>query len=195
MTEFSLNEVEALALKVGRSACFSWGLAEDIARGGRALAQRGLPWAEALVGLARDAGGWGSPPLWREARPSEEFEGHAGLCPVRVAAKLMDDPSILARGPVWIPNVGCPIWIFALFAASGIGENFDTEWSDGPSVRTADVVISPRAERVAPIQRWRRAQADPAVLAELASFAARVYVPASAESRARGAGGGRVDDE
>ena len=56
MSELSLNEVESLALKVGRGAGFPWGLAEDIGRGARALAQRGFPWAEALVGLARERG-------------------------------------------------------------------------------------------------------------------------------------------
>src|SRR5271163_2976798 len=36
LSELSLNEVESLALKVGRGAGFPWGLAEDIGRVARA---------------------------------------------------------------------------------------------------------------------------------------------------------------
>ena len=41
----------------------------------------------------------------------------------------------------------------------------------------------------------RRGAIDERTLAALNSFAARTYVPESERSRARGAGGGRVDDE
>ena len=75
MTELSLNEVESLAAKVGRGAGFSWGLAEEIGRGARQLAQGGLPWAEALLALAETAEALQAPSpaqaeQWRE-RQSE----------------------------------------------------------------------------------------------------------------------------
>ena len=75
MTELSLNEVESLAAKVGRGGGFSWGLAEEIGRGARRLAQGGLPWAEALLALAESAGAMQTPSpaqaeQWR-ARRSE----------------------------------------------------------------------------------------------------------------------------
>src|ERR1700676_2385321 len=54
MTELSLNEVESLAAKVGRGSGFSWGLAEEIGRGARHLAQGGFPWANALLALAEE---------------------------------------------------------------------------------------------------------------------------------------------
>jgi len=108
---------------------------------------------------------------------------------------LIDEPSILASGPLRIADVAVPLWIAGLFAASGLALEFEAEWSGGPLAPAADVVISRRPERDAPTPRLRRATADAGVLAELAVFAARVYVPASAGSRAKGAGGGRVDDE
>ena len=43
MTDLSLNEVESLAAKAGRGGGFSWGLAEEIGRSARRLAQGGLP--------------------------------------------------------------------------------------------------------------------------------------------------------
>ena len=200
MSELSLNEVESLALKVGRGSGFPWGLAEDIGRGARALAQRGFPWAEALVGLARDAGIWQAPSPqrvegWRERRP--EIESAAPLCPVRAGALLIDDPSVLGRRPLRLANVGLPLWIAALLAASG--KDLDAEWPeasiDGLLTPAAYVTIWPRAAQRAPTSLRRRSSADEAVLAALAAIAARVYVPASESSRAKGAGGGSVDDE
>ena len=198
MSELSLNEVESLALKVGRGAGFPWGLAEDIGRGARALAQRGFPWAEALVGLVRGAGIWQAPSPqrvegWREHRP--EIELAAPLCPVRAGALLIDDPSVLGALPLRLANVGLPLWIAALLAASG--KDLDAEWPeasiDGQMTPAADVTIWPRAAQRAPT--LRRSCADEAVLAALGAVAARVYVPASESSRAKGAGGGSVDDD
>jgi hypothetical protein len=201
VSALSLNEVESLALKVGRGAGFSWGLAEDIGRGARALAQGGFPWAEALEGLARDAGAWRAPPPLRVEGWLERFreiESAAPLCPVRAAALLIDDPSVLRGRPLRLANVALPLWIAALFAASEVGADFDTDWpgasTDALMTRAADVTISPRAAPRAPLI-YRRARVDDATLAALAAFAARVYVPASEGSRAKGAGGGSVDDE
>jgi len=200
LSELSLNEVESLALKVGRGSGFPWGLAEDIGRGARALAQRGFPWAEALVGLARDAGIWQAPSPqrvegWRERRP--EIELAAPLCPVRAGALLIDDPSVLGGLPLRLANVGLPLWIAALLAASG--KDLDAEWPeasiDGWLTPAADVTIWPRAAPRAPASPRRRSWADEAVLAALGAVAARVYVPASESSRAKGAGGGSVDDD
>ena len=162
------------------------------------MAQRGFPWAEALVGLAREAGLWQSPSPqrvegWRERRP--EIESAAPLCPVRAAAFLIDDPSVLGGRPLRLANVGLPLWITALLAASG--KDLDAEWPeasiDGLLTPAADVTIWPRAAQRAPT--LRRSCADEAVLAALGAVAARVYVPASESSRAKGAGGGSVDDD
>jgi hypothetical protein len=192
VSDLSLNEVESLALKVARGAGYSWGLAEDVARATRAMARRGLPWAEALAGLARDGGTWRAAPHENWRRGSET----APLCPVRLAARLIDDPSLLDEGPLQIENVGLPVWISAVFAASDLGDEFDVDWSGGDaSTRVADVTISRRPTSRASEPLRRRAFADDRILAELGVVAARVYVPASEGSRVRGAGGGRVDDE
>jgi hypothetical protein len=200
LSELSLNEVESLALKVGRGSGFPWGLAEDIGRGARALAQRGFPWPEALVGLARDAAIWQAPSPqrvegWRKRR--HEIELAAPLCPVRAGVLLIDDPSVLGGLPLRLANVGLPLWIAALFAASG--KELDAEWPEaliaGLLTPAADVTIWPRAAQRAPTSLRRRSWADEAVLAALGAVAVRVYVPASESSRVKGAGGGSVDDD
>jgi hypothetical protein len=200
--ELSCNEVEGLALRVGRGVGFSWGLAEEIGRGARALAQGGRPWAEALVALARDAGSWRAPSSlrvqgWRERR--DEVDAAPPLCPLRVAALLIDDPSILNVVPLRIANVGLPLWIVALLAGSGLDKEFEVDWpraaADALMAPAADVVIVHRAALRAPAPPLRRVLADDAALAALAAVASRVYVPASEGSRALGAGGGSVDDE
>jgi hypothetical protein len=194
VSELSLNEVEALAAKVARGAGFSWGLAEEIGKGARALARGGHPWAEAMLTLARDAGTWLAPSkscveAWRTL--AYESGVSEPLCPVRVAAVLIDDHSILDARPLRIANVGAPLWIVALFAASGIHE-YDVE---GAGVSIADVKISLRGAPPAIVPACRRAHAGDASLAALNAVAARIYVPASEISRATGAGGGSVDDE
>ncbi len=131
MTELSLNEVESLAAKVGRGGGFSWGLAEEIGRGARRLAQGGFPWAEALLALADKAGAMQAPSpaqaeQWR-ARRSDTGSTRT-LCPVRTAALLIDDPAILQAGPLLLENVGLPIWIAGVLAVSGASDGFEITW-------------------------------------------------------------------
>jgi Protein of unknown function (DUF3726) len=211
----SLGEAASLAAKVGRGAGFSWGLAEEIGRGARLLARGGLPWADALLALAEKAGGLQapSPPqaeCWRQRQ--SEPGSPALLCPVRVAALLIDDPAILQTGPLHLQNVGVPIWIAGLVAASCAAGGFTIAWADVLALATrqgvwprgqggtwlapaAAVEISPGGAALASPPPLRRALADAAVLTALEDFAARVYVPTSENSRARGAGGGSVDEE
>ena len=215
MTDLSLNEVESLAAKAGRGGGFSWGLAEEIGRSARRLAQGGLPWAEALLTLAARAEGLQAPvsahaEQWR--RRQSATGSKAPLCPVRTAALLMDDPAILEAAPLHLANVGAPLWIVGMLAASSAADGFEIAWP-GASARAgrqgviasepegawlaaaADVSISPVAAASTSLSPLRRSSVDDVILAALGSFAARIYVPASESSRARGAGGGSVDEE
>jgi hypothetical protein len=215
MTELSLNEVESLAAKVGRGGGFSWGLAEEIGRSARCLAQGGLPWAEALLALAGGIEGTQAPSpaqaeRWRERRHASDST--APLCPVRAAALLIDDPTILRAKPLLLENVSIPIWIVGMLAASNAAGGFEIAWPAASALAvqqcviqqapngawlapTADVTISPVAAPSTRPSLLRRALVDDAILAALGSFAARIYVPASESSRAKGAGGGSVDEE
>jgi len=215
MTELSLNEVESLAAKVSRGSGYSWGLAEEIGRGARHLAQGGFPWANALLALAKKVGSLQSPSpsqaeRWRKRQSGTDSV--ASLCPVRTAALLIDDPTILQAGPLHLENVGVPLWIAGVLAASGAAGGFVVAWSNASALvdrqgvipkaaggawltPAADMRISPGAAPPTRPQPLLRALVADADLIALGSVASRVYVPASESSRAKGAGGGSVDDE
>jgi hypothetical protein len=215
MIELSLNEVESLAAKVGRGGGFSWGLAEEIGRGARQLAQGGFPWADALLVLAEKAGAMRGPSSaqaeqWRARR--SEMGSTTPLCPVRAAALLIDDPTILRAAPLHLGNVGLPIWIAGVLAASGAADGFEIAWPTASACVDRQRVVpkEPNGAWLAPVANVRisrgsaiqdgprpllRAPVADAVLTALGHFAARVNVPASESSRVKGAGGGSVDEE
>lgn len=174
MIDVSLNEVESLAARVARSCGFSHGLSDDVARAAVRLAAQDRPWGEALERLAREAA--------RFAAPGEP--GGRPLCPVRLGAYLLDGgaPDLGAA------QVGLPIWLGAL-----VEDAMRASWVGGDLVDAAPV----RLERPArtPPPTGTRATISPARRDALLALAHKIYVPESATSRARGAGGGRVDDE
>ena len=191
MTELSLNEVESLAAKVGRGSGFSWGLAEDIGRAARALASDGRPWSEALGALSERAQDFRVP-------NADEIAGRrraaSALCPIRVGARLLDDREAILNAPLCIGPVGLPIWVVGVIAGAASQQSPRVAWEGGDLAAEANVSISTddATRRSAPLSR---ADIDDGRLAQLLAIAARVYVPPSETSRARGAGGGSVDDE
>jgi Protein of unknown function (DUF3726) len=189
--DLSLNEAEALAAKAARGAGFSWGLADEIGRAARAMATEGAGWSEALLALAGAAGDFEAPDRERIARwrrGEQDTGGARPLCPVRTAALLIDDPADLGAGPLRIAHVGLPIWLGAMLRRSGTWVA-DVE----PRSATGDVTIRRGSD---PARCGaRRATIAPETLAALNAYAARTYVPESARSRRRGAGGGSVDDD
>lgn len=192
MIDLSLNEAETLAAKAARGAGFSWGLAEEIGRAARVMATEGDGWSEALLTLARAAGDFEAPKPERVARwrrCERDAAGARPLCPVRAAALFIDDAAELGAGPLRIAHVGLPVWLGAMLKCSGI-------WiaEVEPRAASGDVTIR-RGSDPTPCGGARRAAIAPATLADLGAYAARTYVPESAGSRRRGAGGGSVDDD
>jgi len=188
----SLNEVETLSTKAARGAGFSWGLAEDIGRAARRIAVEDDNWGVAMLSLAENAQSFAAPDparaaRWRKGEADKPAE--RPLCPIRTAALLLDDPLPASVLPLTITGVGLPVWLDAMLRHSAMRMARPV----GPATR-ADVVIERRADIEQPAT-GRRGAIDERTLAALNSFAARTYVPESERSRARGAGGGRVDDE
>ena len=195
----SLNEAETLATKAARGAGLSWGEAEDLGRGARWLAARGLDWAGPLLGLAEQPGG--------TRRPHAPAEGRR---PDRRTFAPTAEISIEACRPVWV------LAILASMARSKT--SLDLRGPDfGFRVSPEGVASSDRAEpatsaarpqpRIAveasadalPLARvlapnMRRSTVSARRMDELGGLAARTYVPASADSRRLGAGGSRIDD-
>ena len=193
MINLSLNEVETIAAKAARGAGFSWGLAEEIGRAARAMAMKNDAWGEALLALGRAANSFEAPSgeriaHWRLGEP--DLVTAVSLCPVRTAALLLDDGSQIDREPLRLANVGLPIWLDVMMQRSG---NWVADVDD-PFAARSDVTIRHAAHaKRAPAAR--RAAVAPEILDALDALAARTYVPESERSRARGAGGGSVDDE
>ena len=147
---------------------------------------------------------------WRERQ--SETGSAAPLCPIRTAALLIDDPTILRAAPLHLGNISLPIWIVGVLAASSAVDGFEIAWPTASAwidrqgvipqaaggawlTPVADVTISPSAAPSREPWPLHRALVDATVLTALGCFAARVNVPASESSRAKGAGGGSVDEE
>lgn len=190
MIDLSLNEVETLSTKAARGAGFSWGLAEDIGRAARRVAVEDENWGQALLGLLDNAQSFAPPDLSRTARwRMGEADVATGrpLCPIRTAALLLDDPLEAGVLPLTILDVALPVWLDAMLRRSTMG------LAHPVVLPRADVVIERHLQIAQPVA-GRRGAIDRETLAALNAFAARTYVPESERSRARGAGGGRVDD-
>ena len=197
-TSLSFNEVEALASKAARGSGLGWGQAEDLGRGARWLAERGFPWAEPLLDILDrvDAQAW-----------------------VSSTVEAADRASSAGPGERWTMREGDPVYVVPLLAASIYGRDlgvalrwpeatlliapdgfarashagFDLAAGRGPL--TMEVTADPHtfthplqiAARPAPLQ--------PGMQARLSVYAARTAVPASAASRALGAGSTRSDND
>ena len=138
MTELSLNEVESLAAKVGRGGGFSWGLAEEIGRSARRLAQGGLPWADALLALAEK-----SRKRCKRLRRLERNNGEGAESETleraavpgarrRAADRRSGDPA--GRGLCVLRTSAFRIWIAGMLAASGVADGFEIAWPGGFSI-------------------------------------------------------------
>jgi len=216
----SLNEVEAYGRRAARGAGMSWGLAEEAGKAARWLAERDLPAVELLARLL--AANDGRP--YSDMAPvidGDRWRAPGGeLCPVCCGAALCDRIDALSRGHgIRLVAVACPLllapfldgawqsdeasceirWpnVRLLLTANGVTLESDKA-SAHMSDRADEVEVSfgtyqsarpthqPRAGGIAtPRSAWHA----------IDMLAKRTYVPASDESRARGAGAGRTDND
>ena len=198
VTLLSLNEVDSLATKALRGSGFGWGQAEDGGRAARWLAERRLDWCEPLLGLAAE-------PAARRA-----FEHALGLAD-RIAGSA--SPASWTTPPCWLrwalPTVaaalhGRPLAVLltahdhrVCFRPDGTSSSRELHQTDaGPQPLRVDLVgpdgADPLRYRLDP--HTRRSAISTAMLEALSALVARTYVPATAQSRARGAGGAGLDD-
>lgn len=216
----SLNEVEVYGRRAARGAGMSWGLAEESGKASRWLAERGLPGVELLVRLltANDGRAYANmaPVIagdcWRAA------DGE--LCPVCCGAALSDRIDVLERGEeICLSGVAYPLLLAPFLGRSWRSKDASCElcWSnvrvsifaDGVAIESEEdsALMSERAEEVT-LSVGRHREAHPthhprvggvrtqrSVWDALDALAKRTYVPASDESRVRGAGAGRIDND
>lgn len=221
MIDCSVNEIEGTARRAARGAGLAWGLAEEAAKAARWLAARKLPCVPLLVGLLRQNDGVPHHELAPLVSDHEwSAAGGRDLCPLIAGTALNDHADrIAAGGAVTLAAVSHPLLLVPFLgrAAAATGQAFELGWPgvairclpDGPAIAAPDPAEL-TAPRAAPVEvraaeaaagdrptprRVEGVAVDPDHLAYLKQLALRTYVPASAESRARGAGGDAIDDE
>jgi hypothetical protein len=207
----SLNEVETTILKAARGAGMAWGLAEEAAQAARWLAARRLPFETLFVSLL-EAEPW---------RADLDFAGGVlkprvasdCLCPIRAGAFLSD---IGAALPIRFEKLFLPL-LLAPFAARR-DECVSVQW-DETLLRvdrgrlaaplgsfTPLAAVTTVAAEVRTGGQWSEEVSllvpeeggvaiDSAAWTKIQNFEARLYVPASLESRLSGAGASLDDND
>ena len=211
----SLNEIEALAKKAARGAGYSWGLSEEAGKAVRWLSSFGPDGARALADLLDSAdlhGATGHAPMVL----GPAWDGPQGwLCPLSAGASLTDIADQLGTGASPVLNgIVQPVLAvpFAGWAAGYLGKCVALEWSggtivtDGTAVSALVGLANLRATTLTVrctvigtgadlMQPAGRGHLDPLTQDRLMTFAGRTYAPATAESRALGAGSGNSDND
>ena len=209
--QYSLNEIEALCKRAARGSGLSWGLAEDAARASRWLASYGLPGPKLLASLLELndrirfsdvapvslSGAW-SAPLGR-------------MSPIIAGAAMSDCANHLLGGEdIVMHDVTQPLLIvpFASTAALSRNQSVQIFWddvcltTDGRTLSVqgnSDALTAEHTARLTSvcggdmtnlIISVYRGEIDDMSWKRLSRFAHRTYAPATAESRASGAGAG-----
>lgn len=199
MNEFvlSLNETETLAAKAARGAGLGWGETEHLGRAARWLASRRLDWAGPLLGLLNSAAErealkrlFAAADAALGSQPG--FQASVGPCRPAWALAIL---ATAARGAT-VVELRMPSVRFRLTPddlASIESGAFDP--TDAPATEILVETLSDTAPLPYRLEPMTRRSAVPATtMRHLEALAARTYVPASAQSRRLGAGGGRIDD-
>jgi hypothetical protein len=219
MHELSIGEAEGLAWKATRASGYSWGVAQEAAFAVGFLEMRGLPGLLSLATLLEQ-----TPETLTVARDTATDPRNGPLtarrCPITSGVRMNDDcgnqvpPSILFRNM-------CAPWLLVPFAArlaaaaqSSLTVNFslaanspapircDTQGEpdvvSAEAIKEVDSVLLVTASRrnlVDPKPYQLRARAPLKTVDFLAQLAHATYVPATAESRLKGAGAGLTDND
>lgn len=220
MITCSLNEIETYGRRAARGSGMCWGLAEEAGSAARWLAERDLPGVQLLAGLLTANAGRRYESMAPTIHGGRWRASDGELCPLCSGATLRDRIHMLAPGDeLCMERLAYPLllapfldqsrrpgdaccelrWADVRVSVSSLGVALACSedsacWSEcadevrvlvsaGPEIQPTH---HPRIAGVgAPISAWRAINA----------LAERTYVPASEESRARGAGAGSIDND
>ncbi|NNC80427.1 MAG: DUF3726 domain-containing protein [Acidimicrobiales bacterium] len=201
----SLGEFQSLIAKAFRGAGYPWGLTEEAAFAARRLAEGGLPVGAMVVRLLQSVDGSAIADLmpdeqWRSSGPV--------LCAVCVGTSIADEADCedLELGPTSEPIFIAPFLSATLDADDG---GYVIDWGEGRcyvtsggirvegglSVGPVAVMIRRQAALPSEDERFDRVEVDDVTFSALATFAHRVYAPATEASRLAGAGAGTTDND
>ncbi len=216
----SLNEVEIYGRRAARGAGMPWGLAEEAGKASRWLAERGLPGVALLARLLEANDGRSYQDMAPVIANGQWQASDGALCPVCTGAALSDHVDLLASGnSISLSKLDYPLLLAPFLDRSWHREDFcyAVSWADARLLVFADGItieskkdaahLIDNADEVTvavgsnkdarPVHgpRLGGVQVPWAVWRKIETFAKRTYVPASEESRARGAGAGRTDND
>ncbi len=199
MIDASLNEVDALAAKAARGAGLPWGLCEETGKAARWLAGNGFEWAPSLLALL--------------SAPDEQQVASPLLAGTHLADLGAQTQSI---GPI-----AQPLWLLPFVAriAATNGQAIRVTWDGimidvwpfgGTMMGMQDALFRAKVPIVnlTPVQagtgdelqavafdRAMRSSIRLESWQALEVWGARTYVPASEQSRSKGAGAGVTDND
>lgn len=195
MLDLSLNEVEMIAMKAARGAGHAWGVAEDLGRSARWLAERGVDWSGSLLASLADpvcAAGLSGGPLLGLALAdaldgaAEDYE--AVFAQVRHAEWLLPPVALAAatRGITIAGGLGS--WRFLCAGSRLITPSAIPATGMAPVDVTLTRAPADLPGNIAPdAPPQGRSRIPLSQHAALEAYVYRTYVPASEKSRLRGA--------
>jgi hypothetical protein len=215
----SLNEIEAELRKAARGSGLSWGLAEEAGKAGRWLEMHGIECLPIFAALFEQNDGR---PYDEIAIVQAEgcWRASGGtLCPLIAGAALVDRAAEIAGGrTVELATIAWPVLLapFAAAVATVTQTSIQLDWP-GMRFTFADGCVRREATRDVTTITWAAhvscgrlagaaqgtvmrpkiagAAVEESVWARLEAFVERTYVPASDESRLKGAGAGLLDTD
>ena len=212
---FALNEVEAMAKKATRGVGYSWGLAEEAGKAARWLCAHGLDGPKALARTLTKTDGSDLKKMTPVSLQGDWYSEGGELCPLVTGAALADSASSWAKNGLIINNVIAPAMVlpFAALSARMLGSQVTVTWGGVSAVLDGSVIsleishpesLLETAEQILvrtggqldePLPEQGRASPEEVDWNILNQFAARIYAPATEESRLKGAGAGLSDND
>ena len=216
----SLNEVEIYGRRAARGAGMPWGLAEEAGKASRWLAERGLPGVALLARLLEANDGRSYQDMAPVIANGQWQASNGALCPVCTGAALSDHVDLLVSGnPISFSKLDYPLLLAPFLDCSWHRGDlcFQLRWADTRLLVFAESLAIESGQDAAHLvdnvdevtvtacskndagrvfrPRLGGVRISRAVWRQIEALAKRTYVPASEESRARGAGAGRTDND
>ena len=216
MTTYSLGEIESQCKKASRGAGMAWGMAEEAGKSARWLAAQGIDGPALLAHCLQSLPKTGRNPL---NCVDGVWAARDGLiCPITAGTVIADRVADLAKAPMKLADVAYPaLMLFALQAsADWLKTPLRVSWAgfqarlvpkhapvwNGHTRAPHAALITCQTDAALPEDSvaeplWfpQRVSLNADSWEALDLLVARTYVPASAASRAAGAGSGLSDND
>jgi hypothetical protein len=198
MPNYSLTEIETQSRKAARGAGYVWGEADDLSKGVRWLCANGHDGMQILLGLLQDIDG-----RTDECRPTPALfrgEQQVEVCGLSLGCALSDRGAGTLDGITINANVLCPMIALAILGNSlrdcaihvttdsGTAIVSTSYASFGGTLENTQTMRFEKVELPDSTTSEKMTHVDPELWSAVNVYAHRTYVPATEESRLKGAG-------